>query len=61
MNRSILKPNAPLFEGLQRVLDPVVTIVCGILAYHVYPPLAEIALVEMQDVESVKAGITATA
>lgn len=42
MNRSILKPNAPLFEGLQRLLDPLVTMLTGWLAYALYPPLAEL-------------------
>ncbi len=46
MNRSILKPNAPLFEGLQRLLDPVVTVVTGWLAYELYPPLAELPFPE---------------
>lgn len=46
MNRSILKPNAPLFEGLQRVLDPLATIVAGWLAYRLYPPLGEWTLPE---------------
>jgi putative colanic acid biosynthesis UDP-glucose lipid carrier transferase len=46
VKRSILKPNAPLFEGLQRIVDPFVTVVTGWLAYRLYPPLAELEIPE---------------
>jgi putative colanic acid biosynthesis UDP-glucose lipid carrier transferase len=36
MNRSILKPNAPLFEILLRVVDPLVTLGAGVLAHRLY-------------------------
>ncbi|HVE49815.1 MAG TPA: undecaprenyl-phosphate glucose phosphotransferase [Casimicrobiaceae bacterium] len=36
MNRSILKPNAPLFELLLRATDPFVTVVAGVIAYRLY-------------------------
>ena len=36
MNRSLLKQNAPLFESLQRVVDPVVTILAGLVAHRLY-------------------------
>lgn len=36
MNRSLLKHNAPLFESLLRVADPLVTIFAGVLAHRVY-------------------------
>jgi putative colanic acid biosynthesis UDP-glucose lipid carrier transferase len=36
MNRSLLKQNAPLLESLLRVVDPIVTIVVGIVAYRIY-------------------------
>ena len=39
MNRSILKPNAPLFELLLRVIDPLNIVFTGWLAYRLYPPL----------------------
>ena len=36
MKRSILKSNAPLFEGLLRLLDPLVTAAAGLLAHRIY-------------------------
>lgn len=36
MRRSLLKDNAPLFAWLMRLLDPVLLIVAGFVAYRVY-------------------------
>ena len=36
MNRSILKPNAPLFDLLLRIVDPLVTFTAGWIAHALY-------------------------
>ena len=36
MNRSLLKQNAPLFESLLRVVDPVLTMAIGLIAHRLY-------------------------
>ena len=36
MNRSLLRDNAPLFEWLVRLFDPLLVIAAGWLAYRTY-------------------------
>ena len=36
MNRSLLKRNAPLFEWLLRLVDPLVTVFAGVIAHRIY-------------------------
>jgi putative colanic acid biosynthesis UDP-glucose lipid carrier transferase len=36
VNRSLLKRNAPLFESLLRVVDPLVTVLAGVIAHRIY-------------------------
>ena len=42
MNRSLLKQNAPLFETLLRVVDPLVVVVAGLLVHAWYLPDVEL-------------------
>ena len=42
MNRSLLKQNAPLFEWLLRLVDPLVVVVAGIVVHAWYLPDAEL-------------------
>jgi putative colanic acid biosynthesis UDP-glucose lipid carrier transferase len=46
MKRSLLKQNAPLFVQLIRVIDPLILILAGVVAYRMYPPLGDFELPE---------------
>jgi undecaprenyl-phosphate glucose phosphotransferase len=57
VKRSILKRNAPLFEMMLRIVDPLVTIAAGVLAYRLYPPLGSWELPEHYVVALVFMGV----
>ena len=57
MKRSILKRNAPLFEMMLRIVDPLVTLAAGVLAYRLYPPLGSWELPEHYVVALVFMGV----
>jgi putative colanic acid biosysnthesis UDP-glucose lipid carrier transferase len=49
MNRSLLKQNAPLFESLLRLADPLVIFVAGVIVHSLYLPDVEMPNAELPD------------